>query len=287
MKVFEALQWASSFLKTYGRDENAGELLLQHVLRMNRSQLLANIRMDIPFEQLQTFQTYVHQHATGVPVQHITGKEEFFGRTFSVNAHVLIPRPETEELVDGMLRRIRTMFPTKDTLTVADIGTGSGAIAITMKLEQPSLQVLAVDISEKALEVAKANAQSLQADIQFFRGDLLQPLIERGIQLDVLLSNPPYIPVGEKEALSPVVKDHEPHTALFGGEDGLDFYRRFARELPKVMKKRSLAGFEIGAGQGEAVKHMFQHAFPESDVEVVFDINGKDRMVFVTWDVAE
>ncbi|HEY4553464.1 MAG TPA: peptide chain release factor N(5)-glutamine methyltransferase [Bacillaceae bacterium] len=280
VKVYEALRWASSFLQEQGRDENAGELLLRHVLGMGRAQLLAEQRMILAEEDWIRFSAAVKEHGAGKPVQHIMGYEEFFGRRFAVNEHVLIPRPETEELVAAVLERLDSHFEKDGSgLRAADIGTGSGAIAITLKLEQPELFVAASDISSDALEMAKENACTLGADVDFRHGDLLDPFKMNGETWDIILSNPPYIPDGEEKELSVVVKGHEPRGALFGGEDGLDFYRRFAKELPGIVSERSLIGFEIGAGQGEAVAELMREAFPDSTTEILLDINGKDRIV--------
>ncbi|UAT30558.1 peptide chain release factor N(5)-glutamine methyltransferase [Bacillus badius] len=278
-KIYEALRWASSFLQERQRDENAGELLLQHILKMKRSELLANVRESLTEQQQHAFVEMVSRHGEGVPIQHMIGEEQFYGRDFIVNEEVLIPRPETEELVWHALEGIHQHFAKKE-LTLADIGTGSGAIAVTMKLECPELAVYATDLSEKALHTAKQNSEALGADISFFQGDLLAPFIEKEIKLDVVLSNPPYIPLADREELSTVVIDHEPELALFGGEDGLDIYRRLCRQLPDVLHSKALVGFEIGAGQGEAVAALLQIAFPQAAVSVKNDINGKDRMVF-------
>ncbi|WP_263621446.1 peptide chain release factor N(5)-glutamine methyltransferase [Rossellomorea aquimaris] len=280
--VFEALKWASSFLKKQNRDENAGEIYLRHLLDMSRSQLLAEQRMEISAEKWEEFQQGVRSHADGVPIQHIIGFEEFYGRTFLVNEHVLIPRPETEELIYYGLEKMKRLFPRGGSLRAADIGTGSGAIAITLKLESTAwpVEMMAVDISEEALCVAKENSQRLGAEVSFYQGDLLKPLMDDGVKLDIMLSNPPYIPLGDRETMSEVVVDHEPQLALFGGEDGYDLYRRFMDELPSVMNDAFLIGFEVGAGQGETVADMLRETFPEAETEVVFDINGKDRMVF-------
>lgn len=279
-KVYEALNWASSFLKENGRDTNVGEILLQYYLNMNRSQLLARLHDELSVDVLGLFEQAVKQHGAGKPVQYIIGKEEFYGRIFFVNEEVLIPRPETEELIYHTLRRIGTIFPAGQALDMVDVGTGSGAIAITMKLEEPGLQVTATDIALESLQVAKQNAEMLGADVTFVQGDLLQPFIAGNRRFDILLSNPPYIPDEDIVDMSCVVTEHEPHRALFAGPDGLDFYRRFMEELPQVMRTPGWIGFEVGAGQGESVAELLRKTFVDAEVTVEYDINGKDRMVF-------
>ncbi|MFZ3589075.1 peptide chain release factor N(5)-glutamine methyltransferase [Bacillus sp. DJP31] len=279
-KVYEALKWASSFLEHAGREAKAGELLLLHVTDWDRTKLFMNMRDDLTKEQKEAFIEAVHLHEKGIPVQHITGYEEFYGRRFIVNQEVLIPRPETEELVLGLLERMEEHFPDNQQLQVVDVGTGSGAIAITLALEKPTLNISATDIADKSIEIARENAQRLGGRVEFMLGDLLTPFIISGKKLDIVISNPPYIPTCE--VLSDIVKDHEPHRALFGGEDGLDFYRRFMVELPQVLNERSLIAFEVGAGQASAVADLMIETFPNASVEVKFDINGKDRMVFAT-----
>lgn len=280
-KIYEALQWASSFLREKGRDENAGELLLRFFLQMNRTTLLANLREELEPEVENHFHGAVELHGEGTPVQYIIGHEEFYGRTFRVNECVLIPRPETEELVLGTLERISRLFGEDQPVDVVDVGTGSGAIAISLKLERPVLSVTASDISEDALAVARGNAKQLGAEVTFVKGDLLRPFIEIGRKFDVVISNPPYIPIGDKVDMSVVVTEHEPHGALFAGADGLDLYRRFAEELPLILKEKALVGFEVGAGQSGAVSDLLRAVFPKAHIETVYDINGKDRMVFM------
>jgi release factor glutamine methyltransferase len=280
VKIFEALKWASSFLKEKQRDENAGELLLRHLLNVNRSNLLASLRDELDPEVEVFFKKAVEEHGRGKPVQYIIGYEEFYGRSFLVNEHVLIPRPETEELVCGTIQRIQKLFGNSPSIRFLDVGTGSGAIAVSLKLELPSVEVSASDISVDSLKVAGGNAKRLEADIQFIQGDLLQPFIEKGEVFDVIISNPPYIPLEDEKTMSEVVTEHEPHRALFAGADGLDLYRRFKEELPLVLGEKGLVGFEVGAGQSRDVAELLQEAFPKAHVEIVYDINGKDRMVF-------
>lgn len=280
--VYEALQWASSFLRKNNREEHASELALRHVLGVDRTELLARMREPLRVEDWQKFYEIIVTHSQGVPLQYLLGYEEFYGRRFIVNEHVLIPRPETEELVYGMLARMKRLFSnSKRELTLLDIGTGSGVIAITMKLECPELKVTASDISEKALEIARENAQRLGAEITFVHGDLLEPFLRNCREFDIIMSNPPYIGTREKDELSAVVKDYEPETALYAGEDGLEIYRRLAKKLPAVLRKPGVVGLEIGAEQGDAVRGLLQASFPDANVEVVRDINGKERMVFV------
>lgn len=279
-KVYEALNWASSFFKEHGRDENAGEILLRHFMKQSRAQLLASLQDTISTDIWDGFKEAVLLHGEGKPVQYIMGYEEFYGRTFFVNEEVLIPRPETEELVYGVLQRIKTFFQGAEGLDLIDVGTGSGAIAISLKLECPMLKVTASDIANESLEVARKNAENLQANIHFIEGDLLKPFIKQEQKFDLVISNPPYIPIGDIEEMSVVVTEHEPHRALFAGEDGLNLYRRFMEELPLVVKEKALVAFEVGYGQSQAVADMLRKTFPNGKVEVVYDINGKDRMVF-------
>ncbi|MBZ9532892.1 peptide chain release factor N(5)-glutamine methyltransferase [Cytobacillus oceanisediminis] len=280
-KVFEALKWASSYLKDHNREEYAAELLVRHTLQVSRSEMLIKFREDMEDEQFESFQKLVYLHAQGQPVQYIIGQEDFYGRAFTVNKEVLIPRPETEELVQSALARIDRLFGKNAALKLVDVGTGSGAIAVTMKLENPSLQVVATDLYEVSLSVAKQNAKKLGAeDIEFIQGDLLQPLMEQGRSIDIVLSNPPYIPEGDIQTMSDIVTEFEPHRALFAGEDGLVLYRRLCEELPLVVKEKAIIGFEVGAGQSKAAAKLLETAFPQAKVEVQYDINGKDRMVF-------
>jgi release factor glutamine methyltransferase len=279
-KVYEALQWASSFLIEKGRDENAGEIILRQLAGMSRAQLFANMRDELDGSVWVEFEKFVLMHGEGVPIQYLFGYEEFYGRRFAVSPAVLIPRPETEELVFGALERVKRMFVGDSVLQFLDVGTGSGAIGVTMKLENPSLLVTLSDLSEAALSVARENASVLGADVELVHGDLLRPFIDSGVKFDIVLSNPPYIPESDRSWMSVIVKDHEPESALFAGEDGLDLYRRFMDELPLVLGERALVGFEVGAGQGETVASMLRTTFPGAVVEVVNDINGKDRMVY-------
>ncbi|QBG58180.1 protein-(glutamine-N5) methyltransferase [Bacillus amyloliquefaciens] len=277
--VFEALSWASSYLTEAGREKNAAELLLLNDTGMDRSKLLANLQEPVGEDELYRFRRHVEMHKEGVPIQYIIGKEQFYGREFFVNDDVLIPRPETEEVVFHLLDKQKRVFSEGERLNVIDIGTGSGAIAVTLALECGHFSVAASDISKEALQVAERNAQNLGADVRFLQGDLLTPFISSGKKADIIVSNPPYISEEEMADLSDIVRFHEPLHALTDGGDGLKFYKRFMEDLPLVMKDKALVVFEIGYNQGKAVEDLFRHSFPNAEVEIVKDINGKDRTV--------
>ncbi|MFD2707066.1 peptide chain release factor N(5)-glutamine methyltransferase [Salibacterium lacus] len=276
--MYEALNRASSFLEENKREPKAAELLMKHHLNVGWTDFHLARREPLTDDVWTAFWRDVTQHAEGVPVQHLTGYEEFYGRRFHVNEHVLIPRPETEELVDGVLRWIRHQRITS--LQVADIGTGSGVIAITLALEAPDVQVRAVELDKKALETAQKNAADLGASVEFMEGSLMDPLLEGETKYDVIVSNPPYIPKQEWEALDPLVRDHDPKLALVGEEDGLVCYRKMAVHLPALLQSRGLAAFEIGDRQGEDVTRILQKELPLADIELRHDMNDKPRMVF-------
>ena len=278
--IFEVLRRASSFLVEHGREETAARLLIQHVLGTNYSGLMMKMQEQILPEQQALLDGMLQAHVDGKPVQYITGVEEFYGRTFQVDESVLIPRPETEELIVGATSRMSKLFGKESAIKLADIGTGSGAIAVTMKLEWPNAAVVATDISQAALQTAQQNAKGLQADVDFRLGDLTAPIAQE--KWDVVLSNPPYIAFHEAESMSDVVLQHEPHTALFAEEDGLILYRKLAENLPQLMNRPALIGVEIGYTQGEAVAQFFATHFPQAEIEIVKDINKKDRIVFCT-----
>ncbi|WP_100405728.1 peptide chain release factor N(5)-glutamine methyltransferase [Bacillus solitudinis] len=282
--IYEALHWASSFLEERNLEPPAAELLIRHHLQVSRTELFMRYRDAITPEFFERYEKDVLTYASGVPVQHIIGYEDFYGRRFKVNKDVLIPRPETEELVLAILEEKKKLFAIEP-VHLVDIGTGSGAISVTIALEDPAIHVRAVDISQSALRVARANASALGADITFFEGDLLQPLLDLNEKVDIVVSNPPYIPLHEEKELATHVRDHEPHLALFGGEDGYDLYRRMIEQLPSVLRCKALVGFEVGAGQGKTVRKMLEVAFPRATTEIREDINRKDRIVLAYGDM--
>jgi release factor glutamine methyltransferase len=276
-RIFEARNRAITLLEEKGLDSGAVRIILEYVTNKSHAALLSDLREQLTEEQQTIFWCKIDELLDGKPVQYVLGTESFYGRQFEVNENVLIPRPETEELIYGALERTKNLFANK-TVTMADIGTGSGAIAITFKKEWPEAIVTATDISEEALAVAKRNAEQLGAEITFKEGDMTDPI--KNTNWDVILSNPPYIARVEAESMSETVLAFEPHRALFAEEDGLFFYRKLAENLPTLMNKPALIGLEIGHQQGRAVHKLFAEAFPNAKVETVKDINGKNRLLF-------
>ncbi len=275
--MYGSVQRAQQLLQARGMDTHAAELAMRSVTGMSQAHYVASFRELISRETYSQYWAIITELLTGKPIQYILGEESFYGYSFEVNEHVLIPRPETEELVHYALQRANQLFEDR-VIQVADIGTGSGAIAVAFKKERPTAKVTATDFSEKALEVAKRNAERNEADITFMHGDMEEPL--KSQKWDIILSNPPYIAEHEKSVMSPTVYDFEPQTALFAEEDGLYFYRRLADNLSPLMNRPALIGFEIGYQQGVIVQGYLQKSFPEATVEIVQDINKKDRMIF-------
>ena len=275
----QALRDAEKQLQNAECGEQAAFMLLLELAQMEAHNLYMEFDQEIPEDLKNRFQDGVSRLAENEPLAHILGYEWFYGYRFLVNEDVLIPRPETEELVANILSVYDDVFQSGEHVIAADIGTGSGAIAISLKKEEPSLHVLATDISKKAVDVASRNAELNEVSISFCIGDMLEPLIDRDLKVDILISNPPYIP--QEEALEASVKDHEPHVALFGGEDGLKYYRIIFEKAKQVLKPKSMMAFEMGWNQREALLKEVHAYFPDAAAEVLKDINGKDRMLFV------
>lgn len=271
MTVFEARKWASSFLKEHKREAGVADILLKFLLNVPTHEWLLIQRDALDDAVWQTFEAWIKEHVrTGKPVEHFTNEVTFFDRTFYVNEHVLIPRPETEELIVAIKDEIR------DDDVIADLGTGSGIIAVTLKKEVPDAAVYATDISTEALKIAAKNARNLQAEVTFFQGDFLEPIIDEKIAPTIIVSNPPYI--AETESLSDTVL-HDPKEALFAKNNGLFAYEKIVNQLNLLPKKPRLIALEIGFDQGAALTELITGKVEGAAVTVLQDINGKDRIV--------
>ncbi len=258
--------------------EQAPLFYLLELSEMESHNLYMEMDNQADDELANNYRSGIKRLLKGEPLGHILGFEWFYGYRFNVDENVLIPRPETEELVGYVLAAYDEMFAGED-VSVADIGTGSGAIAISLKKEEAAMHMIATDISAQALEVARKNASDLDANVSFLCGDMVKPLVERNVKLDILISNPPYIKSDAQMEKS--VVDYEPHVALFGGEDGLKFYRSIFEDAPKVLKEKAFMAFEMGYDQGEALSNLAKEYFPNAEIEVIQDLSRKDRMLFV------
>jgi release factor glutamine methyltransferase len=245
--VDEILQEAAAKLAENGNSSahRDSQLLLLHVLKLGRAFLLIHREHELTAEQLAQFQQLLARRKANEPIQYILGEREFYGLRFEVNPGVLIPRPETEHLVEAALERIPVDRPS----SIADIGTGSGAIAVALAHHRPLAQITALDISPAALEVAKRNAiaNGVGDRVRFLESDLLNAV--KGELFDMIVSNPPYIADSERDSLESQVRDYEPPEALFAGPTGLEVYRRMIPQAANSLKPGGWLLMEIGAGQ--------------------------------------
>lgn len=308
--VLEIIDWSRNYLAEKGF-ENARldtELLLGHALSLPRIELYLNFERRMSERELARYKALLKRRLAGEPVQYVTGTAAFMFSEFEVNPAVLIPRPETEALTEVALRMIAettaeagadatagaATLPSglesapaaggsvpSSRVSVADIGTGSGVIAVTVALKRPGVAVYATDSSTAALEVARRNAErtGVVERITFLEGQLFEPLREAGFagRLSMIVSNPPYIPTGEIDGLQPGVRDFEPRDALDGGPDGLDYLRRIAHDGPTFLQRGGAIVLEVGDGQAPAVRELLAKSL--TDVEVLRDYAGRDRIV--------
>ena len=271
----EVLKWASSFLETCKREPTAAELLLKERLNWTKTDIMMHLNDEMPSDVKHQLLQDVSNHGSGMPVQQILGYGWFYERKFKVTKDTLIPRPETEEIVDNFLKGTSP----DQKLTVLDIGTGSGIIGITIKKERPLFEVTATDLSSRALGVAQENAAILQAEVRFLAGDLTQPV--KGETFDVIISNPPYISDDEISYMDESVLHYEPHLALFADNGGLAIYQRLSEETPAILNPGGEIFLEIGFKQGKKVQEIFQQAFPKAEVTIEKDMSGNDRLIRV------
>lgn len=251
-------------------------LLAQHALGWDAARLLSSGLDQISPEFVERFDDFITRRAAHEPLAYIVGQKDFWHLTLEVTPHVLIPRPETEVLVEAALERIRG--PIAEGGLVADVCTGSGCVAIALATERPQLNIVATDISEQALAVAARNAAKYGvADrIRFVRTDILSGVNEK---FDLIVSNPPYIPLGDRPNLQPDVRDYEPALALFGGDDGLDIARTLAAHATVRLKAGGWLMFECGAGQERVVRELITNAAPLKMFNIRQDLQGIPRVV--------
>lgn len=276
----EALAWATAELRrSPGLSDSAARdaaLLLRHTLSLTAAELRAWPERRLSAEQQQTFRTAIARRFRHEPIQYITGEQEFFGLRFEVSPAVLIPRPETELLVEAVLSELGG---DKDRVVhVVDVGTGSGAIAIALAKGLPAAEITAVDISPAALAVAQGNASRLgvASRLRLIQSDLLDSIPGDPPAFEAIVSNPPYVAEGDRDSLHPEVREHEPAHALFAGASGLDVYRRLIPQAAERLRPGGLLAMELGYGQRDSVADLLAGW---EDVRFLDDLRGIPRVV--------
>ncbi|RKE95068.1 peptide chain release factor N(5)-glutamine methyltransferase [Ichthyenterobacterium magnum] len=272
-------------LRTYFNNELLGyypeteiqsffNLLTEHILKMKRIDVSLNLYMLVSGKKYDKYQNAINGLQAYKPIQYILGETEFYGLPFKVDNSVLIPRPETEELVDWIIKENKL----KENISILDIGTGSGCIAITLAKHLPHAKIYALDISKEALKTANSNAKLNKVDVEFIEADALDFIIEN-IEFDIIVSNPPYVREKEKSAMKPNVLQHEPHLALFvEDDDALVFYRKIAEQSHNLLKPNGQLYFEINQYLANDIKLLLEKQHFKA-IELKQDIFGNDRMV--------
>lgn len=271
MTYREAVEFGTKCLTDAGVPDAALDAwyLLQMVCKIERSYYYVHGEEDITQDAQKEYEIAVQKRAEHIPLQYIIGEQEFMGLRFKVNSNVLIPRQDTETLVEQVLKIV------KPGMKVLDLCTGSGCVLISVLKNAPELTGMGSDISKTALLVAKENAKLHEVDAEWVRSDLFDNITET---FDVIMANPPYIPTGEILSLMPEVRDFEPENALDGGADGLDFYRKIAGQVKDYLNPGGYVYMEIGYDQGEAVSELMRNA-GFTEVEVIKDLAWNDRVV--------
>ena len=271
------LKWTEQYFGGKGVESPRldAEVLLSHVLKKERIYLYVHFDQPMEAAELAAYKELIKQRVNHVPVAYLLGQKEFMGLTFKVTPATLIPRPDTEILVQAAVERLRG----REQCSFADIGTGSGAICLSVLSFVPRSRAATVDISPEARAVAEENAENLGLSerIEFFTGDLLEPVKDR--KFTAILSNPPYIPEKDIEGLQEEVRCQEPYGALSGGQDGLDFYRRLCQEAPALLEEGGFMAFEVGMGQARAVAELAEENPLITRSEILKDLAGIERVV--------
>lgn len=281
MTVLKALNWATDYLKERRIDNPRlhAELLLTRSMRLSREELYIRLHSEVTEEEKKALEGLILRRGSGEPLQYILGHQEFWSVNVKVDPRVLIPRPETELLVEEGLWSLANIS-SKKIFSVLELGTGSGAIAIALAREVEKIFLVATDLSGDALMVARENARQagVSDKIWFVKGDLVNPFLPRET-FDLILSNPPYLSDSELSGLAREIIDHEPLIALRGGKDGLEFYRKLISQSPSYLKKGGWFLLEVGAHQAGRVCEMIEAEGHFQKPEKVKDLSGIERVV--------
>jgi len=278
-RVMELINWTTDYFKKNDIDSARldAELLLGHVLNKNRLQLYMEFDQIVTTEYLTQYREFIKKRVEHVPVAYLTNHKEFMSLSFYVDENVLIPRPETEILVETVLKL------SSDDCTVLDLGTGSGAIVVTLAKQRSNWEFIASDISTEALAVAGKNAQQHEVEdrITFSQGDLFKVFQDASMKFDCIVSNPPYIPSGDISSLMPEVRDYEPRVAIDGGSTGLDVIERMLAEAAKFLAENGQLVFEFGYQQSDAVRNLIQSNPQYTGYEIIKDYADIERVAVV------
>jgi release factor glutamine methyltransferase len=281
----QAIQEAEKLLRNHGVPEPRldAELLLRHVLGRDRAWLLARLRESLDEAVKERFDSVLERRAAREPIQYITGSQEFWGLDFAVTRDTLVPRPETELIVETVLRDLGSSGKSGRQQTIIDLCSGSGCIAVSLAHELPAARFFATDASEAAIGMARENARrhDVAGRIRFLTGDLFGPLQELDLagRVDVIASNPPYIAAADRDALQPEVRDFEPAMALFAGPEGTELHRRIIEGAPEFLAPDGSLIMEMGIGQAEALSEMVRQSGAFGPPEIVKDLAGIDRLI--------
>lgn len=266
-------------LLTYGKrhiHSDHAKLLLATALNRNPLELLNYLSSEVPSDIEARYKEEVLALKLGKPLQYVIGNVNFYGYTFYINGNVLIPRFETEGLVEKTIEYAKKLFT--EPVDIIDLGCGSGVIGLTLEKKLSTNSVDLIDISKNALEVTQKNCANLLSKANIIESDMFQNVTKR---YDIIISNPPYIKTGEE--IENIVKNNEPSIALYAGEDGLDCYRKILSTIEPHLKEKTLIAFEIGMTQAEEIKNLVNKFIPTATTEVLKDLSGRDRMFFITY----
>jgi len=283
--IQKLLNWTTEYLTNKGVDSPrlSSELLISHVVGLKRIELYTQFDKQVPQQQLDKLHDLVKRAGLHEPVAYLTGKNEFYSLELDITSDCLIPRPETELLVQRAIEFLRTRIGIQ---YVCDLCTGSGCIAAAIAKNFPDALVTATDISSAALEVAARNLQKhrLKEQIRLLCGDLFEPVIQEldVNQFDLIVCNPPYVSIAEYEKLDKNVKDYEPESALLAGEDGLDVYRRIIDKVYDFLKPGATLMMEIGYAQGPAARKLLEETGAFTDIKIEKDLHDNDRIIIAT-----
>ena len=251
------------------------KILLGDLLNLNPLELLVHLNDEVPVDKMKIYTKEIEAIKNDKPIQYVLGHVNFYGQDFYINENVLIPRFETEELVENTISIAKSLFT--NPVEILNIGCGSGVIGLTLEKKLSTKTVDLVDISEKALEVTNKNCGNLNSRANVFQSDCLSNVEKK---YDIIISNPPYIK--DDEQIEDIVKNNEPHEALYAGQDGLDCYKKILKDISNNLKEKFLIAFEIGADQAKDIESLANNYLKDIQIVIKKDLQGRDRMIFIT-----